>query len=294
MIGSSDASESIGRSAWSRRFGCDEVTNRRIAILAAGSIVVVGLMLSLSGRLFSPPAPRTLSSPDRSGPHAPDAVAPSPRSEPAADSDSLSLAADAAVADPPSIAGGSDPQPDRDARAWPSNQELMRMPNFERRQHFDRRPLRAAGLSEQEIDALYERWSEAEREIHLAIAENHAAGIRLRPGPLSYDAALRESLDDDDFDAALYATGQQNRVLLREPADGGRLMADGLQPGDFIESYDGERIFRLVDLQLLMKETSEDESIPLVVRRGDEFIELMVPGRHPLGPKSPGRAPPPL
>jgi predicted metalloprotease with PDZ domain len=174
----------------------------------------------------------------------------------------------------------------------PQARDLMRMSNFKRRQYFDRRAARAAGLSEAEIDRVFEEWAEAEHEIHQRIAANHAAGRRVRPGTRSYDKQLREFLDDEDYDLALYATGQRNRVELVAPAPGRGEMAAGLQPGDLVESYDGQPVFRLTELQQMIKRTGYGTDVPVVVRRGGEIVELTVPGKHPLGPKTSERAAP--
>jgi hypothetical protein len=174
----------------------------------------------------------------------------------------------------------------------PSPQALARMTNFDKRQYFDRGAARAAGFSEAEIERVHAHWRAAERALHERIEADRAAGRRVRPGTRAYDEALREYLDDDEFDLVLYATHQLNRVHLRAPAEGGRPMAEGLQPGDIVERYAGEPVYRLVDLQLMIKQTSSDEIIPVVVRRGDQLVEVDVPGRHPLGPKSPYRTPP--
>ena len=176
----------------------------------------------------------------------------------------------------------------------PTSRELMRMSSFERRQWFDRRRALASGLSEAEIDRIFDKWAEAQREIHARIAANHAAGRMVRPGLRSYDRQLREFLDDDEFDVALFATGQTNRVELRAPTDDGGAMADGLQPGDIIESYDGAPVFRLVELQLMIRHSDPGQDVPIVVRRGGQLIDLTVPGQHPLGPKSPERSAPML
>jgi len=170
----------------------------------------------------------------------------------------------------------------------------MRITGFKRRQWFDRRSLSAAGVSDADVDRVFEKWAEAEREIHARIADDHAAGRWVRPGPRSYDRQLREFLDDEEFDVALFATGQANRVELHAPRIDRLALADGLQPGDLIERYDGQAVFRLTELQQMIKGTELGEAISIVVRRGDEMVELIVPGRHPLGPKTPNIATPNL
>jgi len=227
------------------------------------------------------------------------APAPSTRDAPASDAEPARDESDASAALLDQAGAGAPAPADSDrgrsaaaADTMPTPQELMRMTNFDRRQFFDRRAARAAGLTEAEIDQVYERWAAAERAIHSRIELDHARGRRVRPGTRSYDADLREFLEDDEFDVALYATGQMNRVHLSEPKEGGRPLAEGLLAGDIIESYDGEPVYRLIDLQLMMKETSAGEYVTVVVRRNGELVEVDVPGRHPLGPKTPRRTPP--
>lgn len=251
---------------------------------AAALLVLVATVWLLAGR----DAHRA---DDATGREAP-AVTPADPAPRAPDAEPLAAAGspvdDAAASPTPEDAADPRARPDH----MPPRRELARMTNFDKRQFFDRSAARAAGLDDAEIEQLYQRWLAAERAIHSRIALDAANGRPVRPNTRSYDDALREFLDDDELDVALYATNQLNRVHLVAPEQGGRPMAEGLLPGDVIETYDGQRVFRLVDLQLMIKETTREDVIPVVVRRGGQLVEVDVPGRHPLGPKTPRRTVP--
>lgn len=176
---------------------------------------------------------------------------------------------------------------ERSRRTFPSEAALRRMPAFERRKHFDVRAALRAGLTPEEVEALHEKWETAEMAAELTFEDRFGKGRRAKPGPRLYDQLLREHLNDDDFDVVLYSTGQMNRVRIESVEGRPDAYADQLQPGDVIESYDGERIFHLSQLQKLIRAGEEGTVVPYTIRRGNEIIALEAPGRHPLGPKSP-------
>jgi hypothetical protein len=196
---------------------------------------------------------------------------------------SVSMKPDATVENRPTTDPLSDPWPD----GWndfPPTNDLRRMPSFERRQHFDRRQALSANRSVEDVEVLYEKWKAAELMIHSAIAERTEEGHRGKPQPRMYDAALREYLEDDEFDVVLYSTGQLNRVRLE--SGGKRPMADDFLPRDIIVSYDGEPVYRLIQLQGLIKAGQQGVDVPVVVRRGSQLVVVNAPGLHHLGPQT--------
>ncbi len=94
---------------------------------------------------------------------------------------------------------------------------------------------------------------------------------------------MRGELGDDGFDRYLYATGSANRVRVRTVMAGSAAADAGLQPGDLILAYGGERVFDFQDLRRSSYEGSPGENIILEVRREDGTIEQVLAVRGPLG-----------
>lgn len=94
--------------------------------------------------------------------------------------------------------------------------------------------------------------------------------------------SLREEIGDDAYDRYLYLTGEDNRVRVSAVIPGSAAEAAGLQPGDLIESYAGERPFGYVELRDITTAGEAGELIAVRVRRGGGTVETWVP-RGPLG-----------
>jgi S1-C subfamily serine protease len=66
-------------------------------------------------------------------------------------------------------------------------------------------------------------------------------------------------------------------VLASSPAE-----SSGLQPGDEIVAYDGQRVFDMRELNALTLEGTPGESVVVDVRRADQNVQLVMP-RGPIG-----------
>ena len=93
---------------------------------------------------------------------------------------------------------------------------------------------------------------------------------------------LREELGDAAYDRYLYEQGGGNRVGVASVMSGSVAERAGLQSGDVIVSYAGERVFRLRDLQSATRAGSYGEPVQLSVRRDGEVVAVEVV-RGPLG-----------
>ncbi|HEM47607.1 MAG TPA: PDZ domain-containing protein, partial [Alphaproteobacteria bacterium] len=80
----------------------------------------------------------------------------------------------------------------------------------------------------------------------------------------------------------LYASGDRNRVILAELLERSPAAAAGIEPGDELISYDGERVFRAAELKRLTTEGEAGAPVELRVRREGEIVRLFVE-RGPLG-----------
>ena len=93
---------------------------------------------------------------------------------------------------------------------------------------------------------------------------------------------LREELGDEAYDRYLYEQGGGNRVGVASVMSGSVAERAGLESGDVIVSYAGERMFRLRELQSATRGGNYGESVQLSVRRDGEVVAIEVP-RGPLG-----------
>jgi S1-C subfamily serine protease len=93
---------------------------------------------------------------------------------------------------------------------------------------------------------------------------------------------VRASLGDPGYDAYLYATGQSNRVIIREMLQGSPAKTAGLNAGDVVLRYDGKRVFTTRELQSATTGGRAGESVHVEVLRNGQRIDVYVP-RGPLG-----------
>ena len=93
---------------------------------------------------------------------------------------------------------------------------------------------------------------------------------------------LRAEVGDDAYDRFLYETGQPNRVQVGGVFAGSQGEQAGILPGDIIERYADERVFRFDDLRSATTAGVRDELVPVTVLRDDRRFELWIP-RGPIG-----------
>lgn len=93
---------------------------------------------------------------------------------------------------------------------------------------------------------------------------------------------LREAIGDAVYDQYLFSTGSPNRVRITSVVQGSAAERHGLLPGDVIERYADERIFRGDELRDATTLGERDEVVPVRIRRGDAFLEVWLP-RGPIG-----------
>lgn len=111
-------------------------------------------------------------------------------------------------------------------------------------QEFGRATLIRAGYGAEEIERL-EALYEDNRDRVLSELGLGPYGGGAQPG-FAEESRARDAMADlvgdvDDYDALLFATGQPNRVEVKEVMRLGRI--HGLQPGDIFWEYNGDRIF---------------------------------------------------
>jgi len=98
----------------------------------------------------------------------------------------------------------------------------------------------------------------------------------------SIDIGLRAELGDADYERYLEATGRPTRVAVNSVLASSAAEQAGMQPGDEIYSYGGERVFDARDLNRVLLEGTPGEPIVLEVLRAGQPLQLVVP-RGPVG-----------
>lgn len=93
---------------------------------------------------------------------------------------------------------------------------------------------------------------------------------------------LRSDIGDDAYDRMLYTLGRANRVVIRETMLNSPAEQYGLQAGDRIIEYDGQRIFASNALNTLTSEGDGGTMTLVRVERDGEIQDLYLP-RGPLG-----------
>jgi len=156
----------------------------------------------------------------------------------------------------------------------------------ERSPVFDEEGLVAAGLDRLDAGALRERWEQYELDkLELndrAMREAFFMTPRHRDEHLALDLAFRTDVGEEGYGAYLYATGQSNRVVVREVIPNSAAAGAGLQRGDEIVRYDGASVFSTTDLQLQTASGARGDLVTLQVVRDGQPITLRAE-RGPLG-----------
>lgn len=139
--------------------------------------------------------------------------------------------------------------------------EVAEIADFYNRQQLQRLELRDK--------AIREGWIESD-EYRRALTE------------LRSQSALRSSLGENRFDQLLLAQGRNNRVKIDEVMSGSTAQESGVLPNDVISLYAATKIYTVRELQAATTAGERDELVTLVIVRGGEELQFIVP-RGPLG-----------
>ena len=132
-------------------------------------------------------------------------------------------------------------------------------------------------LDEIELQQLYLR-DRATREGWLNEPRYH----KERRQYLNAVTGLRKEIDDDAYDRMLYVLGRANRVVIRDTLRDSVADQYGLQSGDRVIEYDGQRVFTSNELSSLVTQGSSGVMTLVRVERGGEIQDIYLP-RGPLG-----------
>jgi len=98
----------------------------------------------------------------------------------------------------------------------------------------------------------------------------------------SESLSLRERIGDYQYDRYLYTSRINNRVKAASVMQGSAAEQAGIQSGDIILDYDGQRIFEWTELKDATTEGERGEYVPISILRNGELFSLTIP-RGPLG-----------
>lgn len=180
------------------------------------------------------------------------------------------------------------PTPERDADAdapatRPSPHALESQP------WFNDRGLLAAGLDAAEVERLRDVFEETEMQrLYLrdrASREGWLGTRRYREELRELEGrfrAVEEERGGAAYDWLLYAVGRPNRVTIRDVIERGPAREAGIEPGDALLRYDGERVFNVTELRRAISAGRAGELIPIDIERDGEVRRVYLP-RGPLG-----------
>ncbi|MDP6979468.1 MAG: PDZ domain-containing protein [Myxococcota bacterium] len=151
---------------------------------------------------------------------------------------------------------------------------------------FDRKALEAVGLPSSEISEIERRFERFEMDKLYFVDESKRNGT-FRSAQYNRElkeltAELREDLGPSGYDAFLYATRRDNRVLIRQVLDNSPAGRAGLEDGDVVLRYAGERVFLPAEFQAATNRGTAGETVGIEVERNGHVHRSSVP-RGPLG-----------
>lgn len=140
------------------------------------------------------------------------------------------------------------------------------------------------GFSEDEARRVLQRESVAEfKSMQLAWeAQREGAPPDQLAASNDPQALLRADLGDADYERFLAAQGQPTSIQVTRVLNGSPGGEAGLQPGDQIVSYDGERVFNVNDMRELTLRGAAGEDVVIEIDRDGVRMQLSVP-RGPVG-----------
>ena len=98
----------------------------------------------------------------------------------------------------------------------------------------------------------------------------------------SANDALREELGDADYERYLKANNRSTSISISSVIDSSPAQAAGLQPGDEIVRYDGERVFSMSDLSQQAIDGVPGQNVAVDIVRNGVAMQVVMP-RGPVG-----------
>lgn len=141
-----------------------------------------------------------------------------------------------------------------------------------------------AGFSPDQAQHITERESELRLEALYAQYDRVVEGEPFDPRADQFDPQdqLRQELGDASYERYLEGTGQSTSISVQSVMAGSAGQAAGLQPGDEVVGYGGERVYSTSDLNQLILDGSPGQTVAVDVLRDGQQIQVYVP-RGPIG-----------
>lgn len=148
----------------------------------------------------------------------------------------------------------------------------------------------AAGLSPERAQWVLQREDELEMDVLQARYEATQSGASAEEiASFNLTQMMREELGDTDYEKYLEGLGRPTSVNVREVLTSSPAQSAGLQPGDEIVAYDGQRVFDMNELTNLTYEGNSGEMVAIDVIRDGQPVQLYVE-RGPIGVSGGGRS----
>ncbi len=166
----------------------------------------------------------------------------------------------------------------------PSRAELIERVRQARSPEARRQRLLDAGFSQNEIFNIEnaEARHQTDRiEARLTQMRENPEAFEQQLDPRGYQP-IREELGDERFEEYLRASGRNPDVITRNVLPGSAAELAGIQSGDQIYTYDGNRIFQAGDVTRGTISGNLNESVIIEVKRNNEIVSLTAP-RGTLG-----------
>lgn len=93
---------------------------------------------------------------------------------------------------------------------------------------------------------------------------------------------LRGEMNEDEYGRYLYALGRPNQVSIRRVLAGSAAETAGIEAGDVLTRYDGQRIYALAEVRGGSRNGEPGETVSVEVLRDGRRIQTYLP-RGPLG-----------
>jgi hypothetical protein len=140
------------------------------------------------------------------------------------------------------------------------------------------------GFSEDEARRILQQESEAQYKAMQAAWEAERNGEALdRFAPMnSTQSILRSEIGDDAYARYLEVQGQPTSVSVTQVLSGSPGTRAGIQAGDQVVSYNGERVFSMLDLRNQTMQGEPGEEVVIEIDRDGMRMQLTIP-RGPLG-----------
>jgi hypothetical protein len=135
----------------------------------------------------------------------------------------------------------------------------------------------AAGLTPDRAQWIMSREDELEMEVLQARYEATQKGASQQEiANITASSLLRKELGDTDYAKYLEGQGRSASINVREVLTNSPAQTAGLQPGDEIVSYNGQRVFDMSELNALTYETRPGTSVAMQVVRDGQTMQVVV------------------